>query len=543
MRKLLFLTAVIIPALIACTGNRDLRHALGTINEGDLRRITREIGSDSMMGRAPFTGGEEAAVKYLSGELAKIGFKPAFSGSYYQEVPLIRITSHVEGDASFDVNGKALKMTAPDDIAIVSTEQKALTDIENMPLVFCGFGIVAPEYNWNDYKNADVKGKCAVVLVNDPGLYTGDTSLFRGRTMTYYGRWTYKYEEAARQGAAAVLIVHETKGAGYDFSIQRNSSIAPKFYMQSDGGSGQCILTGWINDAPAAKLFAMLGQNIDSLRMKACKRGFAGFDMKTRLKVKITNTILTDKSRNVAGILPGSKKPEEAIVISAHWDHFGIGEKVNGDSIYNGTVDNGTSIAWALEMGKAFSSLKNRPARSVIILFPTCEEEGLLGSTYFIRHSPVKTSAIAAAFNNDMMLPEGRMKDMMITGYGQSDLEDILAEVVKRQDRYIQPDPTPETGMYFRSDHFPFAQAGIPALFARGNCDSREHGKEWAAAKEKEYLKNCYHKPADNYNESMDFSGIREDAQAIFEVAREVADGDVSPQWKKGSEFASVRKK
>ena len=541
MRYSLAAITGVILLITSCTGKNDIKNAIATINASDIRKITREISADSLLGRAPFTKGEERTVRYLSGALANIGFEPAFNGSYCQEVPMTRIISEVEGPVIFDAGSKKLLMNAPDDIAIVSTMQQEVTESVNMPLIFCGFGIVAPEYDWDDYKGLDINGKCAVVMVNDPGLYTGDTALFKGKTMTYYGRWTYKYEEAARHGAAAVLIIHETAGAGYEFSIQRNSSISPKLYMTSSEKSApKCQITGWINDYAADNLFTVLGYDVKILRMEACKRGFSGFDMHTVMNAKIVNHLRNDKSMNVAGILPGSEKKDEAIVITAHWDHFGIGEKIGGDSIYNGAVDNGTSIAWALEIGKAFSSMKNRPARSVIVLFPTAEEEGLLGSTYFTEHSPVEINKIAACFNNDMMLPIGRMKDIMITGYGLSELEDMLAVAAKRQDRYLKPDPHSETGMYFRSDHFPFAKAGIPSLFARGNCDSREHGKEWAIEKEKEYLKKMYHKPADNYYPEMNFDGICEDAKAVFEVAYEVASSDKFPRWKSTSEFAKL---
>jgi len=244
---------------------------------------------------------------------------------------------------------------------------------------------------------------------------------------------------------------------------------------------------------------------------------------------------------NVAGILHGTTAAEECVIISAHWDHFGIGEKEKGDSIYNGAVDNGTSMAWAFEIGEAFASMKKRPARSVILFFPTAEEQGLLGSTWFAAHPPVDVKNIIAALNNDLLLPIGRMNDIMVTGYGQSELDDLLAIAAHRQGRYIMPDPHPETGMYFRSDHFPFARVGVPALFARGNCDSRKYGKEWAAEQERDYLDNRYHKPADNYYPDMDFDGIEEDARAILEVAYKIVTSDIRPGWKPVSEFSNIR--
>ncbi len=535
---------LIIIALLAasCAGDRAFDKASETITAEELRDYTRILGADSMMGRKPFTPGETITVKYLAGELQKIGFKPAFDDSWFQEVPMVEITTVVSGPAVITAGGKKLEFSAPDDIAIESPSMRQYVELEDIPLVFCGFGIVAPEYGWNDFSAVDVKGKCAVVLVNDPGLYTDDSTLFKGRTMTYYGRWTYKYEEAARQGAAAVLIIHETLGAGYDYSIPRKSSISPGLYPDPAPGDPEpCPVTGWLSAGAADKLFGSLGYDVENLRKEACSRGYTGFDTGASISLKLTNSHIKNISFNVAGILPGSTRPEEAVVISAHWDHFGIGETENGDSIYNGAVDNGTSMAWALEIGEAFSSLKERPERSVILFFPTAEEQGLLGSAWFAANPPVSHENLIACFNNDLLLPIGRMKDIMITGFGQSELDDMLSEAAMKQDRYIMADPNPETGMYFRSDHFPFAKRGVPALFARGNCDSREFGKEWAAEQEKDYITNKYHKPADNYFPEMNFDGIVEDARAILDVSYRIVTSDIRPKWKPGSEFINSR--
>lgn len=542
MKKLILPLATLILLVTACTGENSLRRAAATITGEELREYTRTLGSDSFMGRKPFTDGETITVEYLAGELEKTGFAPAFGESWFQSVPMVEITSRVNGMVTVNTGREKIDLTAPDDIAVESPSMKQLVELVEIPMLFCGFGIVAPEYGWNDYAGLDVKGKCVVVLVNDPGLYTGDTTLFKGREMTYYGRWTYKYEEAARQGATAILIIHETVGAGYDYSIPRKSSISPGLYMeQGEEGIQPCPVTGWFSAEAADRIFRATGRDVEDLRAEACRAGYKGFPMGADISMSIDNSHRRDSSLNVAGILRGSVVPEECIVISAHWDHFGIGEPENGDSIYNGAVDNGTSMAWAFEIGEAFASLRERPARSVILFFPTAEEQGLLGSSWFAANPPVQRENIIAAFNNDLLLPIGRMKDIMITGYGQSELDDLLAEEAVKQDRYIMPDPNPETGMYFRSDHFPFAQAGIPALFARGNCDSREYGKEWAAAREKEYITNRYHKPADNYYPEMNFDGIAEDAKAIFEVGYRIVTSDIRPAWKEGSEFANAR--
>ncbi|MDM8001484.1 MAG: M28 family peptidase [Bacteroidota bacterium] len=542
MKKLFFPLAAMALIAASCSGNRTFESASATVTAEELREYTRILGADSMMGRKPFTPGEEITVNYLAGELEKIGFSPAFGDSWFQEVPMVEITTLVQGPAVINAAGKKIEFTAPDEIAVESPSMSEYVELEDIPMVFCGFGIVAPEYGWNDFAGVDVKGKCAVVLVNDPGLYTGDTSLFKGKTMTYYGRWTYKYEEAARQGAAAILIIHETLGAGYDFSIPRKSSISPGLYQEpAEGDPEPCPVTGWLSAGAASELFGALGYDVEKLRADACQKGYKGFNTGASVSLRLTNSHVRNTSLNVAGILPGRTRPEEAIVISAHWDHFGIGETENGDSIYNGAVDNGTTMAWAFEIGEAFASLKQRPERSVILFFPTAEEQGLLGSSWFAANPPVGRDNLVACFNNDMLLPVGRMKDIMVTGYGQSELDDMLAEAALKQDRYILPDPHPETGMYFRSDHFPFARIGVPALFARGNCDSREFGKEWAAEQERDYLANKYHKPADNYYPEMNFDGIVEDAQAIFDVAYRIATSDIRPGWKTGSEFANIR--
>jgi Zn-dependent M28 family amino/carboxypeptidase len=433
---------------------------------------------------------------------------------------------------------------APDDIAVESPRINGRTDITSSEMVFAGFGIVAPEYGRDDYKGLDVKGKTVVVLINDPGLYTGDTTYFKGKEMTYYGRWTYKFEEAARQGADGILIVHETRGAGYEYTIPRKSSIAPRLYMQTaDSNKTQCKFTGWISAATASTLFSDLGYDVAALRKSACGRDFKGFKMNSAISFTMNNKVRYNSSTNVAGILKGTTRKDECIVYSAHWDHFGIGEKENGDSIYNGAVDNGTSMAWALEIGKAFSSLKKRPERSVIILFPTAEEQGLLGSSYYTEHPVIPMEKTAACFNNDLMLPIGRMKDLMITGYGQSDLDELLTRAAREQDRFVIRDPNSQTGMYFRSDHFPFAKKGVPSAFARGNVESREHGREWTATMENDYIKNRYHRPADNYEpEKWDLNGIAEDAVLAFTAGYRIANSAIFPRWKPGSEFKNIRK-
>ncbi len=533
---------LILIALTSCK-DLDLKNGEKSITVADMQKYVSKLGSDEFMGRKPFTPGEKITIDYLAEQLKQIGFGPAFNGSYFQHVPMVEISSSVNGTLTLNSGNKTLLFNSPDDIAVTSPRQSEEIVINKSEMVFAGFGIVAPEYNRNDYNGLDVKGKTVVVMINDPGLYTGDSAYFKGREMTYYGRWTYKFEEAARQGANGVLIIHEDEGSGYKYTIQRKSSISPRLYMQSaDSNKTLCQFTGWLSAESADSIFKTLGYNIKKIREQACKKDFIGFNMNSDISFSVNNKIRYNTSTNVAGVLKGTAREDECIVYTAHWDHFGIGEKENGDSVYNGAVDNGTSMAWALEIGEAFYSLKKSPERSVMILFPTAEEQGLLGSSYYTEYPAFPMAKTVACFNNDLMLPIGRMKDVMITGFGQSYLDELITEGAERQDRYVTPDPNSHTGMYFRSDHFPFARKGVPSAFVRGNVENREHGKEWTAKMEKDYIDNKYHRPADNYEPDIwDMSGIVEDAKLAFFAGYRLANSDYYPEWKPGSEFRNQR--
>ncbi|OFY58259.1 MAG: hypothetical protein A2V50_07940 [Bacteroidetes bacterium RBG_19FT_COMBO_42_10] len=545
MKKIFFLLITLL-ALAACTSRKsDFRNAAKSISTDDLRSYVAELGSDRFMGRKPFTEGEDISINYLAGQLKLIGFEPAFDSSYFQQVPMVEISSSIDKVIITKPPETLFSFKTPDEAAIVSPLITKEMHIVNMPMVFAGFGIIAPEYGWNDYAGLDVKGKVVVVMINDPGLYTGDSTLFKGREMTYYGRWTYKYDEAARQGAEGILIIHETEGAGYQYTIPRKSSISPRLYMMSDDNDESVSsFTGWISSGAADRLFGSIRINVDSLRLEACKKGFKGFPLDVGISLDIKNDIRFDKSANVAGILKGSENPDECIVYTAHWDHFGIGEKENGDSIYNGAVDNGTSMAWVLSIGKAFSKLKYRPSRTVILLFPTAEEQGLLGSVYYTEQPVIPMEKTIACLNNDGLLPIGRMKDVTVTGYGQSSLDSLTLLAAARQERYVIKDPESHTGMFFRSDHFPFVLKGVPSLYAKGSTESREYGKEWAAQKRKDYIENVYHRPSDNYDPaSFNFEGIAEDAALAFRIGYDLANSGYYPEWKSGSEFKQLRNK
>lgn len=523
----------------------DFKKAESTINEEDMTRIVTEFASDDFQGRKPFTIGEEKAVAFLVKEYKKIGLEPANNGSYIQEVPMVEVTDIPDKRMKISMWNATIELNYKDDFVAFSKHLVDKISVRNSDMVFAGYGIVAPEYNWNDYEGINVKGKIVVVLVNDPGFGTDNKDFFKGNEMTYYGRWTYKYEEAARQGAKGILIIHESEPAGYPWSVVLNGAIIPKLYLQAeDNYMSMCAIEGWLTFNAAKELFSLARLDLMELKEKAKKPDFKAFRMRSRLSLNIKSSHRFATSKNVIGVIPGKERPDEVIIYSAHWDHLGIGAPLNGDSIYNGAVDNGTSIAWMLEIAKAFTNLKKRPARTIMFLAPAAEEQGLLGSDYYATHPLYPLNKTVANINNDLMLPYGPYKDIMITGYGQSELEDYVEKFAKDYDRYVLPDPNPHTGMYYRADHFSFARVGVPALFARGNCDNREFGKEWALKKEKDWINNNYHKPTDQYDPATwTFTGIVDDAKISFRIGYELSNESIFPKWKEGSEFKEIREK
>ncbi len=538
--NLLFLSLILI--VYACqTDSSGLNEAVDSIQVKDLVHQSKTLGSDAFMGRKPCTPGETKTINYLASEYKRIGLDPAVNGSYFQEVPLMEILNTPDKKMEIEGNGNSLELNLLTDFSAFSRRAQKEINLDQSELVFVGYGIVAPEYNWDDYAGINVKGKTVVVLVNDPGFGTDKNDFFKGNAMTYYGRWTYKYEEASRQGAAACLIIHESKAAGYGWGVVSNGNEAPRLFLADDNGyADRCAVQGWLSQAAAKKLFAVANLSTD-LWQKAAQPGFKAVPMGLKVGFHMENSWRLDTSHNVLGLIKGSKRPDEVVIYSAHWDHLGIGRKVDGDSIYNGAVDNGTSLAWMLEIAQAFKKLKVQPERSVLFFAPAAEESGLLGSAYYVQHPIFDLKKTVADINNDLMLPYGRMKDVMITGFGQSELDDYVAELAKKYDRYVFPDPNPQTGMYFRADHFSFAKAGVPALFARGNCDSREHGKEWAQKKEADWLAHNYHKVTDEYEDWWDLSGVADDAKLFFELGYKLSMEKTFPKWNEGSEFKSLR--
>ncbi|WP_430813691.1 M28 family metallopeptidase [Carboxylicivirga sp. RSCT41] len=536
-------TAIVIMLLIACNTNEQaLQKAESVISTEKMKEYIVELGSDAYQGRKPFSEGEQLSINYLQKCFKEIGLEPANGDSYLQEAPLVMIKGEVQEPLHLTTADKQLSLDYSNDFVTFSRQMKPELKLENSEMVFAGYGIVAPEYGWNDYAGLDVKGKTVVVMVNDPGLDSGREDFFTGNAMTYYGRWTYKYEEAARQGADAVFIIHDDKGAGYPWSVVVNSAAVAKVYPESANNyTDRCQMEGWIHQSKARELFAALDLNLEELIQASKQSSNTGFVMNTRASTSLSNTWKKAVSHNVMGMIRGTDLSDEYLFYSAHWDHLGIGKKIDGDSIYNGAVDNGTSLAWMMEIARAFKAMPQPPRRSVIFFAPTAEESGLNGSGYYADHPVFPINKTVANINNDLMLPFGRCKDVMVTGYGKSDLDDLLAAEAQKQGRYILPDPNAHTGMYYRSDHFSFARVGIPALFARGNNDHREKGKAYMSEKEQYWINNCYHKPDDEYEDWWDLSGVEEDARLLFRVGWQIANNDAYPQWKDGSEFKAIR--
>ncbi len=536
MKKIIILLICVV--LISCTKEEANEiQAIASFTEHDIAKHVKILASDDFMGRKPFTVGETKTINYLNDEFTKIGLK-----SFFQEVPLIQVTGKPSEKFTIIKGNNKMDLALNDEFVVFSRVQKEIVKIEASELIFAGYGIVAPEYNWNDYKDIDVNGKTVVVLVNDPGITTGENDFFKGNTMTYYGRWTYKYEEAARQGAKGCIIVHDDKGAGYNFSVVRNGATFPKLYLQSENGyKNSCEIEGWITTSAAEKLFSFCNADDDIIE-KAATKNHKSQSLSANATVSIQQSFVSKTSNNVLGYLEGSDKKDELLIFTAHWDCFGIGPKVDGDSIYNGAIDNGTSLAWLLETAEAFKKLKKTQSRSILFFAPTAEEAGLLGSSYYAENPIYPLAKTVAVINNDLMFPYGKTKDVMVIGYGQSELDDLLEIEAKKQDRYLLPDPNSHTGMFFRSDHFSFAKVGVPSLFARSYHDHLEKGKEWMRAKEKQYLSEKYHKTTDEYESDWDLSGVVLDSQLLFNLSYNLSNSDTYPQWKPGSEFKNIKR-
>ena len=538
MKNLLSL-ALLVGFLIGCSDQSKIYQ----FQVADLEPNLITLSSDEFMGRMPFTEGEQLTTSFLESKFKEMGLEPGNGDSYFQEVPMVSIITYPEQSMEFksaqgSVVGEGLK-----DFVIWTQRTDSLVRIQDAEVVFAGFGIVAPEYGWDDYKNLDVKGKIVVVLINDPGFGSEDSTFFKGNTMTYYGRWTYKYEEAVRQGALGCLIVHNTIPAGYGFNNIQNSWKASKLYLDDRGQDKYKLgFEGWITLPFAKQLFEKMGKNESELLQNARTPDFQGFSTGMRLSTSLAVEPTYNVSKNVIAKITGKTAPEEVIIYSAHWDHIGIGKPdETGDTIYNGALDNASGTAALLALAKAFKT-DEQPDRTVVFLAVTAEEQGLWGSAYYAKQPIYPKEKTVANINMDGVNPYGKMKDVSVIGVGQSEMEDLLDEELKKLGRYAAPEPNPVVGYYFRSDHFNFAKIGIPALYIGTGIDHVEKGKEYGKQLQEEYVAQYYHKPADAYDpKRWNLDGAVDDVQLLYQVGRNLANSTRWPGWKEGSEFKAIR--
>jgi Zn-dependent M28 family amino/carboxypeptidase len=512
------------------------------ISVDTLKDVTKTLSDDSFEGRAPATPAEEKTIAYISDRFGKAGLKPGGTdGGWYQSVPLVELNAKAS-PLSITGGKIPLSFTAPADMVIHSYQVQPHIAVKDSDVVFVGYGINAPERGWNDYAGVDVKGKTVVILVNDPDWKTKTLKgPFEGRAMTYYGRWTYKYEEAARQGAAAAIIVHETEPAAYPFSVVVSSNTGPQLQFDEPGGRmDQSKAIGWITNEAAHKLFAAAGRNYDQLIAAAGKKGFRAVPLGLKASVTIDNAIRRQSSRNVIGVLPGSERPNDYIVYSAHWDHLGRCAPVKGDDICNGAVDNASGIGGLVALAEAFKA-KGAPKRSILFIAVTAEESGTIGSEYYAAHPTVPLRQIVGGINMDSLNVDGATRDIVLVGGGKSELEDYLARAAKAQGRVVKPEPTPEKGYYFRSDHFSFAKLGVPMLYTDPGEDLVNGGIARGKALNEEYVAHRYHSPQDEYDPNWNWAGAVQDLDLWYAIGRELADGNAWPNWRPTSEFRAVR--
>jgi len=453
-------------------------------------------------------------------------------------VPLAAITA--SSDAVLRVQNERLKYGA--DFMAWTKQVVGRASIKNSELVFVGYGIVAPEYNWNDYTGLDVSGKTVVILVNDPGFATQDSSLFNGNAMTYYGRWTYKFEEAARQGAAGAFIVHETKPAGYPWEVVSGSWSGKQFDLVADDNNmSRCSVEGWVTSEVAKSLFQKADKNFLDLKKQAQEIEFSPIALGLKASLILENNIEQSRSNNVIAKLAGSTNPDEVIIYVAHWDHFGKVEDMGGDNIVNGAFDNATGTAALIEIAEAFVSLKTPPKRTIVFMGVTAEEQGLLGSKHYATNPIFPTNKTVAVINMDGMNVLGKMRDITIVGYGNSELDDYVAAAAKKQNRSLRPDPEPNKGYFYRSDHFNFAKVGVPALYTDNGIEHIVNGKDWTLEQLAKYTSENYHKPSDEFNPNWDLSGAIDDMRLLFEVGYRLSNDSNFPNWREGNEFRAIR--
>ena len=527
----------------------EFKAAFDSISANDIMQHTKVLSTDEYEGRGPGTKGEELSVKYLTEQFQKIGLKPGNpDGTYTQKVPLAGFTGLPT--ASFTAGDKKIDLNFPTDYVAVSRRFVAESKVENSDIVFVGYGVVAPEYGWDDYKGVDVKGKTIVMLINDPAVPDAsdpsklDEKMFKGKAMTYYGRWTYKYEIASQKGAAAAIIVHETGPAGYPYEVVSGSWSRENFDIQKpDKNMSRVAVESWITLDRAKELFTAGGQDFDALKKAAVTKDFKPVALKAKANISVKNTLRAIDSLNVVGKVEGSDPTlkNEYVVYTAHWDHLGRDPKLSGDQIFNGALDNASGTAAMLEIAEAFTKFATPPKRSVLFLAVTAEEKGLLGAKYYAENPLYPLNKTLANINMDGVNQWGRTKDVTMVGDDNSTLIDLLKEAATSQARVVNPDPESEKGFYYRSDHFEFAKQGVPALYTDSGIDYVGKDASYSKQKRDEYTNKDYHKVSDEIKPDWDLTGAVDDAQLLTMIGYRVAQGEKYPEWKTGSEFKAKR--
>ncbi|MDP2128367.1 MAG: M20/M25/M40 family metallo-hydrolase [Pseudohongiella sp.] len=516
----------------------------GSLIEAELHQHIAVLASDEFGGRAPATPGEKLTTDYLQQQFELLGIQPGNGDSYLQSVPVTEITVTNTPTLSLRGGDYIADLSYADEMVVATYQETDSVELVNSEMVFVGYGIVAPERGWDDYAGVDVRGKTVVILVNDPGYATQNPELFNGNAMTWYGRWPYKYAEAARQGAAGALIIHETGAAAYGWDVVRNSWTGSQIVLSNEQSvANNSAVIGWLTQDSARHLFNGAGLNFDELVSAAAQPDFRAVPLKDiRASTSLRNNVRNSSSNNVIAMIAGTERPDETIIYTAHWDHLGTNPDLPGDNIYNGAVDNAAGTAALLSLAREFSQHPEPPKRSIVFLAVTAEESGLLGAQWYTENPVFPLSKTVANINIDAPTVSGPMNDIVVIGYGNSELEDYLREeLVNQPGRYVVAEPHPERGSYYRSDHLNFARQGVPALYAKSGQDSAEHGPEWGAAQAQDYVDNRYHSPADEYDPAWDLSGTVLDIELYFAIGHRLSQETLWPNWYEGNEFKAIR--
>lgn len=515
---------------------------LPTIDQETIARHMAALASDEFQGRMPCTDGEDKTIAYLEAEMKRMGLKPGSADGYLQKVPLVDIEGKMTSDMTVSTAKGEIVLKPGQDYVIHSERTQTKMSLEGSELVFCGYGIQSEKEDWNDYEGLDMKGRTAVILINDPGFGGEDEDFFKGNTMTFNGRWDRKYDVADAVGADGLIIIHETASAGYPWFVVQSSWTGSMQGLDGVDRSEDCAIKGWWTLDAAKKIFEASGLDLGEQIRAARRPGFRPVSLNAQVDVSLENTSTSCTSHNVVGFIEGQKKPEEYIIYTAHWDHIGVGKPVDGDSIYNGALDNASGTSTVLAIAESLTTAQ--PDRSVVFLFVTAEEQGLLGSEYYVENPLFPLNATVANLNMDGVNPAGKMRDFTIMGLGHSEMDVLAEKAAKAQGRYIQNEEEPEKGYFFRSDQFNFARKGVPVLYADGGYDHWEKGREYAREFKDNYTAQRYHAPADNFDpDTWNYDGMVQDGQIYLNIGYDLSNSTKWPDWYDSSEFSRPKVK